>query len=267
MTPSRNSPDSLLNYAIDGDGVPVVLVHGFGEDSRIWDNQVAFLRQHCKVMTPDLPGSGQSSGLPVSDVKMGDYATLLCDWLKTERIEQCILLGHSMGGYITLAFADLFPNMLKGFGLVHSTAFADSDEKKANRLQGIKMMEEHGAYSFLKNTTPNLFSKAFKAAHSEEINNLIEKGKQFKKEDLISYYKSMMNREDLTSVLKNASVPVLFIIGTEDVAAPLNDLLQQVHLPKQATIHIMENVGHMSMMEQPDKLNEYLLDFIKSVTE
>jgi len=171
-----------------------------------------------------------------------------------------------MGGYITLAFAERFPGKLKGFGFVHSTAFADNEEKKATRKKGIKFIEEHGAYAFIKNTTPNLFSASTKKQHPEKVEDLIEQGKSFSEEALVQYYTSMMNRPDRTAVLAEAVVPVLFIIGTEDTAAPLDDLLKQVHLPKMADINIIEDAGHMSMLEKPDILNKHLLDYITDVT-
>jgi pimeloyl-ACP methyl ester carboxylesterase len=170
-----------------------------------------------------------------------------------------------MGGYITLAFAEKYPQLLKGFGLVHSTAFADTEEKKHNRQRGIDIMDQYGSYSFLKNTIPNLFSSNFKKEHPEKINSLIEDGNKFSKEALQDYYRAMINRPDRTPILKNSKVPVLFTIGTEDVAAPLQEVLKQVHLPEIAYIHIFENTGHMGMWEETEKMNTAILEFIKSI--
>jgi pimeloyl-ACP methyl ester carboxylesterase len=162
-----------------------------------------------------------------------------------------------------LAFAEKYPEKLLGFGLVNSTAFNDSEEKKLTRRKGITMMEEYGVFPFIKNTTPNLFSAKFKQEHVEVIDALIEAGKKFTIEALVQYYNAMMNRPDRTEVLKTSEVPVLFVVGSEDVAAPVNDLLEQVHLPGISHIHIIESVGHMSMMEAPEELNKYLLEFIE----
>jgi pimeloyl-ACP methyl ester carboxylesterase len=172
------------------------------------------------------------------------------------------MIGHSMGGYITLTFAELYPEMLNGFGFIHSTAFADSEEKKQNRLRGIQLIAEYGGYSFLKNTIPNLFGAAFKEQFPEKVEALIEAGKQFSNEALQQYYFAMMNRTDTTAVIKGSKVPVLFILGTEDVAAPLNDVLQQAHLANCSYIHILNNVGHMGMWEATDKVNNHFFNFI-----
>jgi pimeloyl-ACP methyl ester carboxylesterase len=259
--------DSSISYEVLGEGQPVVLLHGFGESGSIWNNQDEVLQKHCKLIIPDIPGSGNSRMLRGENVSIEDYADCINALLNQEKVDTCIMLGHSMGGYIVLAFAEKYPDKLKAFGLVHSTAFADSEEKKGNRRKGIEMIKEYGGFSFLKNTTPNLFADAFKKEHSEEVATLIEEGKSFTDEALIEYYEAMMNRPDRTEVLKQSKVPVLFIVGSEDVAAPLNDLLQQVHLPEESHFHLIEGVGHMSMLEAPEKLNEFLLDFINRISD
>jgi pimeloyl-ACP methyl ester carboxylesterase len=167
-----------------------------------------------------------------------------------------------MGGYITLAFAEKFADMLSGFGLIHSSASADSAEKKNSRKQGIQMIEEYGAYPFLKNTIPNLFSRSFKASNSVAVDELIDSSRHFSKEALIQYYTAMMNRNEKTDVLEKAGVPVLFVIGREDTAAPLDVVIHQVHLPKISHIHIFDNVAHTSMLEAPDDLNKVLQEFV-----
>ncbi len=255
-----------VNYTITGKGAVVMLLHGFGEDSSIWQDQTHFLREKYRVIIPDLPGSGKSSILEKSEVSISDYASCIFALLENERIEKCYLLGHSMGGYITLAFAVTYPEKLIGFGLINSTAFADSEEKKKSRLQGIEMIKEHGAYSFLKTAIPTLFSKKFKNEQPEIVATLIEKSRQFSNEVLMQYYNAMMNRPDTTSVLQHTQVRVLFVIGTEDNAAPLNDLLQQIHLPKIAHINILDGIGHMSMLEASTKLNNCLLEFLGEET-
>jgi len=262
MYKNFNYKNSNISYEVLGEGQPVVLLHGFGETGSIWNKQDIVLKKQCRLIIPDLPGSGNSETLQGENISIEDYAACVNALLNEENIETCIMLGHSMGGYITLAFAEKYPERLKAFGLVHSTAFADNEEKKATRKKGIQMVKEYGGYSFLKNTTPNLFADVFKKEHPEEVNTLIENGQSFPDEALVQYYSAMMNRPDRTSVLSQSKVPVLFIIGTEDVAAPLNDLMQQVHLPEVSHFHIIEGVGHMSMLEAADQLNKFLLDFI-----
>lgn len=255
--------NSNIFYNVYGEGQPVVLLHGFAEDSSIWNNQTRFLQQSCKLIVPDLPGSGKSGILQKDLITIEDYATCLNNLLEAEDVTGCIVLGHSMGGYIALAFAKLFPQKLAGFGLVNSTGFADSEDKKNTRRKAISFIRENGVYPFIKNSTPALFSNQFKNENKQKVDDLTERGKSFTKEALIQYYEAMISRPDRTAVLKESKVPVLFIIGTEDITAPVDDLLKQVHLPSISFINIIKGVGHMSMLEKPDELNSHLLTFIQ----
>lgn len=272
--------NGTIHYQIYGEGIPVVLLHGFGEDSSIWDRQVEALKKSYKLIVPDLPGTGKSTWLSMVNGQWSmteaptltiDYSPLTIDSLadaihtmiQHEAIDHCYVLGHSMGGYIALAFAEKYASVLKGFGLIHSTAFADSEEKKKNRVRGIELMEQYGGYSFLKTTIPNLFGEHFKKEFPNQVETLIDKAANLSTSSLQAYYYAMMTRPDRTTFLKGNPLPVLFVLGTEDVAAPLNDVLQQTHLPLLSYIHILEGVGHMGMWESTERLNGYLSEFIQ----
>lgn len=256
-----------LSYHVYGNGVPVILIHGFVETYSIWKNQTEYLSNHCKLIIPDLPGSGESLLPETLEKKLTieELAESIFSIIKNENIEKCIMLGHSMGGYITLAFADKYPEKLKAFGFVQSTAYADSEEKKQIRIKAINLMETHGSYVFLKTSTPGLFADEFKVAHNDVVDELIESGKSFKTKNLQQYYYAMMQRPQRTSVLKNNKLPVLFVIGEEDIAAPLQDVLKQVYLSDIAYIYILEKTGHMSMLEAPEKLNRILENFVNEM--
>lgn len=250
-----------VSYTSAGSGMPVVLLHGFAEDATVWQYQVPELQQHCRVIAVDVPGSGQSGYNPGLET-MDDFADCLYALLQQENITQCIMLGHSMGGYITVAFAEKYPASLAAFGFVHSTAYADSDEKKQNRLKGIKMIEEYGSAAFVKNTMPGLISTGYKQQFADKVNQLIQNGANFSKEALQQYYRAMMNRPDRTAVLRSSQCPVLFIAGTEDTAIPLQDALQQMHMPATCYMHILQNTAHLGMWEATEAVNKYVLQFI-----
>eukprot|EP01035_Chromulina_nebulosa_P054599 gene54599-74806_t len=150
-----------ISYREIGEGKPVLLIHGFGEDSQVWNHQIDFLQPHCRLIVPDLPGSGQSTDtsnplIAASIDTMADAILALMDSITTERF---LVLGHSMGGYITLAMAQKHADRITGFGLVHSTAFADNEEKKATRRKGIGFIQKNGAAAFLETSTPGLFTE------------------------------------------------------------------------------------------------------------
>ena len=260
--------NSVTHFAKQGSGQAVVLLHGFGEDSAIFNNQVAALAEVCEVIIPDLPGSGRSALFVIDgreNITLSDYADWLHALLEHENHQQIILLGHSMGGYIALEYAEKYGSNLKGFGLLHSTAFADNEEKKETRRKAIKIIETYGSNSFLKSTIPNLFASRFKQQSPGVVNELIEKGNSFSPQALMLYYKMMIERPDRTDVLKKLTIPVLFIVGTEDIAAPIDDLMQQVHLPAISYVHILQDVGHMGMLEATTEFNKHLVEFITDI--
>ena len=250
---------------IYGSGKPVLLVHGFGEDGNVWNNQIEFLKDKFLLIVPDLPGSGQSE--MISDMSMEGMAEVLHVIIHHEEIDNCCVIGHSMGGYITLALAEKYWNHVSSFGLFHSTAFADSDEKKITRKKGIEFINQHGAFEFLKTIIPNLFSVNSKSqsrfiSGPDSISDFIAGLSNSTPAALISYYQSMIQRPDRTNVLKNAVVPVLFIAGEQDVAVPFEDSLKQCHLPEKCFFHVLKKSGHMGMIEEPGKVNRFLEEFL-----
>lgn len=249
-------------YRSIGEGPMVFLLHGFGEDGSIWNNQYEALPGF-QLIIPDLPGSGKSE--MINDMSMEGLAECILEFLQRLKIDQLSLIGHSMGGYITLAFAEKYPELLNGFGLFHSTAYADSEEKKQIRKKGIEFIQKHGAYDFLKTSIPNLYAPATKNEKPGLIENQITCSNHFSETALVSYYNSMMTRPNRTSVLKNSRLPVLFILGKHDNAVPLKDGLEQCSLPDLAYIHVLENAGHMGMREEPTASNQILLNYLKNL--
>jgi pimeloyl-ACP methyl ester carboxylesterase len=247
-------------YRSIGIGKPVMLVHGFGEDGNVWDKQVEFLKDRYWLLVPDIPGSGRSE--MINDMSMEGMAEVLHSIVHEENIEKCTVIGHSMGGYITLALVDHYWNHVNAFGLFHSTAFPDNEEKKQIRQKGIEFIKQHGAFEFLKTTTPNLFSPNSRSQIPNSIDTFISTLANLTADSLISYYVAMMKRPDRTSVLKNTKNPVLFIAGEHDNAVPLNDVLKQCYLPEKSYIHILKNSGHMGMMEETEKANRMLEQFL-----
>lgn len=291
-------------YRVIGEGPVVILLHGFGEDGSIWHNQFnAF--SGFKLIIPDLPGSGRSamiedmsmegladwlkeiisphSNLPPTGegtdntqlLSIGNANNLstplqsgvgVTDSSSMEGSRMgAIIIGHSMGGYVALAFAEKYSELLNGLGLFHSTAYADSEEKKQIRKKGIQFIQQHGGFEFLKTTIPNLYSPVTRAENPVIIEEQIDSSHNFSDEALVSYYESMIRRPDRTEILKKTNLPVFFILGKYDTAVPLEDGLKLCHMPGISYIHLLERSGHMGMREEPDKANGFLLDFLKSI--
>jgi pimeloyl-ACP methyl ester carboxylesterase len=170
-----------------------------------------------------------------------------------------------MGGYITLAFVDKYSENAAAFGLFHSSAFPDNEEKKDARQKNIDFVHKHSSLDFLKQAIPNLFGELFKKNQPDFINNFIDTYKEFDPEALIDYTRAMMHRPDRTNILKMFKKPVLFIAGKHDNAVPFEQTMKQVHLPQLSYIHILEDSGHMGMIEEPEKSTAFLEAFVKAV--
>jgi pimeloyl-ACP methyl ester carboxylesterase len=259
---------SKIFYRIIGNGKSVILLHGFGEDGTIWQNQIEFLKNHFQLIVPDLPGSGKSE--MITDMSIEGMSDVIKEILIIELLSSphpgggwVGAAGHSMGGYITLALAEKYPHLVKAFGLFHSSAFADSEEKKATRLKAIEFIKNNGAYEFLKTSIPGLF---LNPENYQPCIDLIEKAKRFSPEAIIQYYHAMIARPDRTEVLKNFTGPILFIIGEHDKAVPFQQSMQQCYLPAQSHIHILRNSAHMGMWEEDEKANIVLLQFLQQTT-
>lgn len=260
-----------LYYRSIGNGPTVLFIHGFSEDGNIWENQISSLKGF-RLIIPDLPGSGRSD--IQDDMSMEGLADYLSVILNKENDSyngsgqfqsKTVVIGHSMGGYIALAMAEKYPYLLSGLGLFHSTAFADTEEKKAIRRQGINMILTKGVDAFIQSSMPNLYSSVTKEEKQALVAKQILLSCNFSARALVYYYNSMINRPDRTSILKNCNIPVLFIIGKYDNSVPYLDSLKQCHLPDFAYIYSLDRSAHMGMQEQPEKSNKYLSDYLNNI--
>ncbi len=259
--------NAFVSYSIIGKGNTVVLLHGFGEDGNIWNHLADELKNNFQVIIPDIPGSGKSTILKDDNtlISIDDYAEVIIKILEKEVVTKCSIIGHSMGGYITLAFAEKYPKLLNGFGLFHSSAFADTDERKQARLKSIKYLQKNNPVPFLKKSIPDLFTDQYKQKHWDVIENLINAGKSFSSQALIQYQQAMISRPDRIKVLQNAEVPILFIIGEKDKAILLQISLAQCHLPVKSHIHILKNSAHMGMLEEKKISTDAIISLLRNI--
>ena len=249
-------------YKSDGNGPAVVLLHGFGEDSIVWDSTIEFCKKDFRLIVPDLPGSGQSP-VCAEGSSMEIMAEMVAELINAESIPDISLIGHSMGGYISLAFAEKYPEKLRSLGLFHSTAYPDNEEKKEARRKSIAFIRQHGAAKFIRQSTPNLFSESFREKFPSIVSEFTERNTNFSPEALVSYYEAMIARPDRSDLLKTIAKPVMFIMGRFDNAIPLESNLSQSHLPSVAHLKILENSGHMGMIEETGQSLSFLLKFLK----
>jgi pimeloyl-ACP methyl ester carboxylesterase len=227
-----------------GSGFPIVLLHGFCENHHIWDGFARDLALNFRVLTPDLPGFGKSQ-LPVTPFSIDDIAGLMLDWLDGIGIKKSVLIGHSLGGYVTLAMAKRNVKAFSGIGLFHSTAFADSDEKKANRDKTIDFVLKNGVAPFASTFVQGLF-------HDEKDKSLTKVSKMAAEtplETVISYTKAMRDRESSVDFLRSLPIYLLVIAGIHDSIIPVAVSMEFAKLAPKLAFQPLEHSGHMGMLE------------------
>lgn len=274
MLDSNKLTIHYYNYGVDelayfdtgkGNQPTLLLIHGFGEDHCIWKAQIQYLSQYYRVIAPNLPGvhcktlSIHHSQAPQINL----YVEIMHELMHHLHIEQYYVMGHSMGGYIGLEFADYYTNHVMGLGLIHSTTYADSDAKKASRLKVAEFLEEHGTLKYLETATANLFSNQFKEQHSDQIQTVIDSASDISKEAMIQFVLAMRNRRAHTHMLTQKRIPIWMIAGKEDIAVPFEDSQAQIELLPKKNVLILDQVGHMGMLEATDKVNQAMHQFIQ----
>lgn len=241
----------------------VVLLHGYLESMLVWDEFIPLLYKKVRVVTIDLPGHG------ISVVK-GDTHTMefladtVAEGLKTLGIEHCTLVGHSMGGYVALAFCERYPEMLDGLVLLSSTPYADTPEKAANRSREIELVHA-GKKDLLARVAP---AAGFAEQNRMRMQNAIEELEEqvFVTEDdgIVALLNGMIAREDRNEMLRKTKVPVLFILGCKDEYIPVEAAQKMVAEHPEARVAWLENSGHMGFLEEPEAAAQALLHFVES---
>ena len=253
-----------LAYSDQGIGFPVVVIHGFCENKELWTGFQEKLSAKYRVIAVDLPGHGQSASV-LHDLTIECMALKVNELLEDLAIHKCVMIGHSLGGYVTLAFAESYSEKLGGFGLFHSTAFADSEDKKRNRDRTIEFIEKHGMDAFADSFVVPLFYPKNREQLSEEIDQLKDVCRRMDVKSVVATTLAMRDRKDRIEVLKQTKLPVLFIIGKEDSAIPYEKSMEQCYLPEKHQVYILEETGHMGMYERKDESIKVISEFFQSI--
>jgi len=249
-----------IAYTITGKGEVLVLLHGFLEDLSMWDEFSVNLSATNKVIAVDLPGFGKS-GMISNNHSMSLMADVVFNVLQTEEVSKCTIIGHSMGGYVALAFANMYQTRLNSIVLFHSQAAEDDAETKNNRDRTIKIVENnHG--NFISSFIPLLFTDKNAVKFKKVIDNIVERAMLTKNEAIIAALAGMRDREDHLPLLSQLDIPVLFIAGKQDSRIPLNKIIKQIELPKISESLILDNVGHMGFIEANELTYNAIIRFV-----
>lgn len=248
LTNGRQVAVHFYGKPISSEALPLVLLHGFCEDSTLWEPLIPYLTE-MSILAIDLPGFGQSD-LPVAG-NMELFADSIKEVVDILELQHFVLVGHSLGGYVALEFAASWGDRLAGLGLFHSHPYADNEERKTARRRGIELLQSGKRNLYVSQLFPNLFSADFMLAHPEVLEALISNGQRQSAEGIIMALEAMIGRRDHRETLQKLACPALFLLGAEDALVPLDEAWRAALLPEVASIEILPEVAHMGMFEAP----------------
>lgn len=256
-----NYKNTKISYSETGKGSTIVLLHGFLENQTMWQDLVAELGKKHRVITIDLLGHGESGCVGYVH-SMEDNAEAVRSVLSELRIRKAIFVGHSMGGYVALAFAELYPAAVKGLVLLNSTSKADSEERKANRDRAIKAVKKD-YIGFVRLSIANLFNPDNRERLVDEIEKVRSEALKTPLQGIIASLEGMKIRKDREILLRSAAYPILLILGKKDPVLNYEDGLKQI---ENTTVKLATFPdGHMTHIENREELVVVLSDFFKKV--
>ena len=265
MTKTVTYKGGLISYKVDKkNSRNVVLLHGFLESKETWNHYHKELAKTNTVLSIDLLGHGasDSAGYIHTMEEMAEVVNLV---LKTEKIRKAILVGHSMGGYVALAFSEMFPDNMSGLCLFNSSAKADTHQKKLDRDRAIKVIKRNHNL-FIKQAIPNLFysdpNKKKTKKYEANLNTTLQIALKTPKQGIIAALEGMKLREEREIILRFAHYPILFIIGKHDPIIPYDNLMEQTKLSENTTYYVSEKGGHLCFLDDTKACLTVLQKFI-----
>lgn len=246
-------------YDDAGSGDAVVLLHGYPFNRSLWREQVEVLSQSHRVIAPDLRGHGESEVAPATMEAMARDAEALMTILG---VSQAVVGGLSMGGYVTLAFYRLFPQRVRALVLADTRASADTDEGKQTRAQQAEKALREGMNAIADDMLPKLLSAQTLKDRPEIVDRVRQMITTTKPQGAAEAQKAMAARQDQIDLLSQIMVPTLILVGREDAITPVKDSELMHRAIEGSQLEIIDNAGHVSNLEQPERFNQALLNFV-----
>jgi pimeloyl-ACP methyl ester carboxylesterase len=257
---TTNFKNTKISYTDQGKGNAVILLHGFLENSTMWNYLAPVLAKKNRVICIDLLGHGQTNCLGYIH-SMEDMADAVHQVISELKIRKAVFVGHSMGGYVALAVAELYPEFMKGLVLLNSTSRADSEERIANRTRAIKAVKQNYVTA-VRMSIANLFSEENRIKLSEQIEWVREEALKTPLQGIIAAQEGMKLRKDREVILHFATYPILLILGKKDPVLNYEENLEQIEGTNVKLITFSD--GHMSHIENQAELEKVMVGFLKS---
>lgn len=250
-----------IHFTDEGNGNPIVLLHGFLENATMWNAFIPELTKKNRIICIDLLGHGKTECLGYVHTMelMAEGVEAVLNHLN---IKKCTLIGHSMGGYVALAFAEKNPDLLVGLCLMNSTALPDTDEKKQNRDRAIEAVKQNHK-TFIRIAINNLFRPKNRIAFSEKIKDVINEALKTPLQGIIAALEGMKIRPDRTLILQSNNFKKMMIISKKDPVLDYNSLIAQTENTNVIVAEFPD--GHMSHIENESDFLIKIMYFIKNL--
>ncbi len=248
-----------IYYKERGEGSVLILLHGFCENHKIWDEVIAKLSLHVRVITLDLPGFGKSPILK-HQFTLKEVGQAIIELITRLGISKCAIIGHSLGGYVALSAAEARPDLFLGLCLFHSTAQADTGEKKINRDRVMEFVKKNGVQPFIETFIPGLFFQK----DYQKIGKVYQAASKTSKKAIIYYSQAMRDRPDMINFLSSFPNKTLFIAGEHDSFISVSSLSEQSKRARNGKLEVLTKTGHMGMLEDSKATINILKDFAKT---
>jgi len=255
-----NHKGGSIAYTDAGKGTSIVFLHGFLGSKEIWTDYSKKLSKRNRVVCIDLPGHGDSSCYGYSH-SLEFMAECVMAVLKHLHIRKFYLVGHSMGGYVSMAIGESHPDYIKGLVLFHSSVSDDPPAKRKERDKLIRLIQRDKKL-FVKEAIPNLFNQVYKP-YKRAIASSIKQALNMSVQGIIAAIEGMKIRKNREIVLKFTPYKVLYIIGKKDNVLPFEKLMAEVEISENASSLVLENSGHMGFIEDPDACLEGIRSMLK----
>lgn len=254
-----NFENTAIHYKNNGNGKAVVFLHGFLESSDMWEEYASELAKTFQVISIDLPGHGLSGFFSNSTTidRMAKMVMSLIDHLELSKIQ---MVGHSLGGYVTLSFAELFTEKLETIILFHSTAYADSEELKSKRVLAIEMLDRHPKL-YIKQTLTGLFRDDTIKNFKSEVDRLINNALKVNPKGYMEAVEAMKTRPDRIHILKS-NIPKYFIAGKYDPVITAESSMSQMDQITKGSGVFLEQAGHMGFVEEKENAFNLISKFL-----
>ncbi|MFQ3575425.1 MAG: alpha/beta hydrolase [Cytophagales bacterium] len=255
----------MLNYKSSGNGKTIVFLHGFCEDLTLWDSYFSnsgFVDY--RLLSIDLPGHGKS-GIFNHFSTIAEMADMVIKTLDKLGVLEFGLVGHSLGGYVSLEIAKKLKERVLGILFFHSSIFSDSEEKKLNRDKVVEFVKINGVTPFVSTLVPSLFDPNNISGLSKEISKLLSIAQETDKLGLINTTIAMRNRESFKEFVKSLKIPVFYIVGKNDKAVTFEQSIEQIQIPQKSYSLVLDNVAHMGMYEAEKDSISFIEYFFKTI--